>query len=529
MNDFIGGNYNQTEEQQNAKKWIKIIAIILAFLLVVVFALIGLMYYLQLIEFKTNLDGKVNKKVANALILEDNQIYIPIRDFALYMNYTSGNGDYKQYSEDTTKCYVQSSNEIASFSLGSNKIYKILLDDKNNDYEYYEIEEPVKMINDKLCTTIEGAEIAFNIQMSYNKEKNQVDIFTLPYLVTYYTSRFQNAGIADKDASFSNQKALLYNMIVLKDGNANYGVYSLTGEEILGIKYANVKFVESTKEFIVTTPENKMGIISCEYSNDKMISKNKINPEYDDIKQIDRDLGLYLVTNNQKQGVINENGSIVVYLEYDQIGVDGTKFINNFTNNEIKNQYIFYNNCIPVKRNNLWGFFDKAGKKLTEIKYTDVGCSAKNGNNGDKNVNSILLIPSYEAIVVQQNDKYGLINSQGKDLIPVSLQSFYFTTTSGKDVYEMVYNDQVMNVVSYIEKYVKPKQKVVTENVKPTETTEKTKESEDKTTDSKANTETKTKTNTTTNTNTNTNTTTKTNTTEKRQEVVNGQVSKKAQ
>lgn len=55
----------------------------------------------------------------------------------------------------------------------------------------------------------------------------------------------------------------------------------------------------------------------------------KISPEYDNIKQIDKDNGLYLVTKNKKQGVVNSNGSIVIYLEYDQIGIDGTKYASN--------------------------------------------------------------------------------------------------------------------------------------------------------------------------------------------------------
>lgn len=166
-----------------------------------------------------------------------------------------------------------SKEEIASFSLGSNKIYKIILDG-NNDYEYYEINEPIKMFNNQLYTTIEGAQIAFNISMSYNQQQNQVNIYTLPYLVSYYTTKFQNAGIADKDANFSNQKALLYNMLIIKNENGNYGVQTLDGQEVLGTKYANIKFVESSKEFIVTTMENKMGIMSYD-------SKIKIAPEFE--------------------------------------------------------------------------------------------------------------------------------------------------------------------------------------------------------------------------------------------------------
>lgn len=443
MDDFIGGGYNRpTEEQQKAKKWMKIIGVILGLLLLVVIGLLALMYYIQTTELKISIDTKSNATLKNVLIFEQDKVYIPIRKFASYVGYNSGNGDYKQYSEDLTKCYVESENEIASFSLGSNKIYKILLDG-NNDYEYYEIDEPVKMINDQLYTTIEGAEIAFNISMSYSKEQNQVTIYTLPYLVSYYTAKFQNAGIADNAASFSNQKALLYNMIVVKNTNGNYGVQGLNGQEILGTKYANIKFVQSTREFIVTTLENKMGIMSYD-------AKTKISPEYDKIKQIDKDSGLYLVTNNNKQGVVNSNGSIILYLEYDQIGVDITKY----ASSKIKNQYLLYNKCIPAKKNATWELFDKTGRKITEGAYSDLGCSIGTGNEKDKNSNSVLLVPEYEGIVVNQNNVYGLINCEGKALLPIALQSIYSITSEGEETYYMLYNNQSRNVIEYIKKWV---------------------------------------------------------------------------
>ncbi len=445
MDDFIGGNYSrQSEDQKNAKKWMKIIAVILVLLLVACIALVGVMYYIQSIQLKITVDGKATKSLENVLIFENGKVYIPIRAFAEYVGYTSSNGGYKQYSEDATKCYVQCNNEVASFSLNSNKIYKLLLDG-NNDYEYYEIAEPIRLINNQLCTTIEGAKIAFNVSMAYDEQENKVTIFTLPYLVTYYTAKFQNAGIADGHANFSNQKALLYDMLIVKDTSNSYGVYDLKGKEILGIKYASIKFIESTKEFIVTTKEKKMGIMLHD-------SSTKISPEYDNIKQIDKDSGLYLVTNNRKLGVINEHGSTVIFIEYDQIGIDNSKFLNN----HIQNQYLLYDTCIPVKINNKWRLFDKTGKRLTNIEYDDLGCTSGSGISGDKNAAGVLLIPDYEAIVVKVGEFYGIIDSTGKEMLPPVLSSVYSTTSAGEVTYSMVHNNQVINVIDYIKAYIKP-------------------------------------------------------------------------
>ncbi len=461
MDDFIGGNgyYNQSEDQAKTKKLMKIIGISLFILFIACIALIGVVYYIQATELKINLDGKANSKLKDVLIFEGEKIYVPIRAFAEYVGYQSSNGGYKQYTEDTTKCYVESTNEVATFNLNSNKIHKIVLENGTQDMEYYEIAEPVKTINGQLCTTIEGAKIAFNIEMSYNTQNNTVTINTLPYLVKLYTARFQNAGISDGEASFSNQKTLLYNMIIVKNSDGHYGVKTLNGNEILGTKYSKIKFIESTQEFIVTTLENKVGIMLHD-------STTKISPEYDDIKQIDKDSGLYLVKNNNKYGVINSKQSIVVYLEYDQIGINNLLY-----NIDIENQYLLYNKCIPVRQGDKWCLFDTTGRRLTELIYDDLGCSVGNTVSGTQNANNILLVPQYEGIIVKKGELYGLIDSDGSQLIPNVLTAFYSITSSGETTYYMTTNTQTLNVIEYIKQYVKNTEDIKQENNNQNENT----------------------------------------------------------
>lgn len=451
MNDLIGNNYEPSNEQVNAKKWMKIIGVILVLLLILAIALIVLMYYIQDATLKITLDGKVNKKLQNILLIQEEKVYIPIREFAAYVGYESYSGDYKQYAEDTTKCYVQCAGEIASFTMNSDKMYKLLT--AGEDYEYFTIDEPVKMVNNVLYTTIDGAEKAFNISFTYNKEKNQITIYTLPQLVTSYASKFQNSAIAGDKADFSNQKALLYNRLLVQNADGYYGVNDLKGNEILGTKYKNIKFVESTKEFIVTTAENKMGIMSYD-------ATTKISPEYDQIKQIDKNAGLYLVKNNNKQGVVNNTGSIIIYLEYDQIGIDAKKY----TSNNIKNQYLLYDNCIPVKKGDFWGIFDKNGREILKVEYEELGCSVGAGKGSQTTTNNILLIPEYEGIVVRKDNLYGIKDSKGEQLIPIALRSIYSTISGGEETYYMIYNEQVMNVITYIKTYVRPQNNLNSQN-----------------------------------------------------------------
>ena len=440
MNDFIGNNYGQNQDQLKTKKMMKLIGIILVLLFIVAIALVVLIYYIQSVQLKISINGQSNKTMKDIVLINNGQVYVPIREFAEYVGYESYSGDNK--GEDITKCYVKNANEETSFTMNSDKIYKQLTDKK--DYEYFTINEPVKMINETLYITKEGAEKAFNIKFSYDAEKNQITINTLPYLVTYWASRFENSAIMGKESSFSNQKALLYDMIVVKNQNNYYGVYDLKGKEILGTKYSSIEFIESNKEFIVTTAENKKGIMSHD-------ATTKISPEYDEIKQIDKDTGLYLVTNNKKQGVVNSSGNIIIYIEYDQIGVNA----DNFSKKHIINQYLLYDNCIPVKQNNKWGIFDKNGGKILPVEYEDLGCKIGAGKQ-EPNANNILLIPEYQGIIVKNNNFYGIVDSNGKTLIPIALKTVYSVIASGEETFYMIYNEQKMNVIAYIQKYVKP-------------------------------------------------------------------------
>ena len=128
----------------------------------------------------------------------------------------------------------------------------------------------------------------------------------------------------------------------------------------------------------------------------------------------------------------------------------------------------------------------------------------------DKNTNNILLVPKYEGIVVKKKEMYGLIDADGKQLLPIALQSIYSTISAGEETYHMIYNDQEMNVITYIETYVRPKQQ---ENNPQTENTENTQNNTENTnqTNQQTNNENTANQNSNTNTNATQNTTNPTN------------------
>lgn len=446
--EIIGTDISEVERKN--KKMMKMIMIFIVIILLASFAIIGAILYLQKTQFKFYINEQETANFAEDLfVFEEDKIYISIKDMATLVGYTAYNGAYgsqDQYSEDVTKCYVESTNEIASFELNSNVIYKTQVNE--NDYVKFDIDEPVKQINDKLYTTIEGISRAYNVAFIYVKESNQVTIYTLPYLVAGYSKQIKNSSIS---TNFNNQKALLYNLIIVSNASSSsnssvrYGISTLSGVEIVGTKYKDIEFIESTQEFIVTTTDDKMGIITSS-------GNTKVQPQYDDLKQIDKDLNLYLATNNNKQGIIEQNGKILIYIEYDKIGIDTT----NFPTNDIKNPYLLYGNCIPVCKNGKWGMYDKTGKIILPIEYDSLGCVVSSTNN---NANSVLVIPDIKGIVVHKkyNDEinlFGVVNYLGKDIIPMVLGAVYSETSSGRQEYKMTNAGNTLNLIEYVNKNV---------------------------------------------------------------------------
>lgn len=421
---------NLNKKNKNTKTIMIIIIVLIIFLLIICGVLLYMISVSENSIMKLNLDGKSTNFSSDMFIVENGKLYIAIKDFGQLLGYTPYNGDYKnrRYSENTSDCYISSTDEIASYSLNSATMYKKVSD--NEDYEYFDLEEPVKTQNGKLYVTAEGMEIGTNSIIDFNQQTNQITVYSLNYLIQLYSAQYPNAAIVDDTANFNNKKALRYGLVVVANEQDYFGVYSVDGAEIIGTKYTDIKFKEDSQEFTVTTEEEKMGILSTD-------GTTKIEPNYTEIKQISTDLDYYLVSNNEKYGVINHNGNIIIHLEYAQIGVDGSKF----NSNGLDNPYILFDNCIPVMQNNKWGMFDINGNQILPVEYDEIGCLI--GTQANETGNNVLVIPQYEAIVVGKAGKYGIVNSLGEEYVQIALDSVYSQTVNGEEKYYMTFTRQI--------------------------------------------------------------------------------------
>ncbi len=271
----------ETKKTDNSKK---IAGIILAIIVILVIAIIGIfiaILYIQDSTLKLYLNGSTNEKVKEMMVVESNgTIYFPIKDIAAYLGYESYNGEYTDKSEDASKCYIQNEDEIANFALNSNKIYKLTISNNNANYYYYYAAKPVKAMNGKLYATSDAIENAFNISFSYNADKQRAYIYTMPYLIDAYTAKVLDYGYEAISDNFTNKKTVLNDMLVVtKNQNRSYGVIDVKGNTIIEAKYDYIEYLPNSGDFLVKS-NNKVGIISAK-------RETKIQILYDSLELID--------------------------------------------------------------------------------------------------------------------------------------------------------------------------------------------------------------------------------------------------
>ncbi len=457
--DLMEQNPMQEKKTVKVKLWLIIVVVLI--ILLIIAALFIWLYSQKLINdsFKVKIDGISNQRASeqNSLFLiQNNKVYTSISGICPYIGYMYYPGGYKQYSEDRTKCYVTNQKEIVTFSSGLNEIVKYPIGDVNSEPQSFTIDEAAIIRGDNLYVSEDGLQKAFNVRINYISETNSVEIATLPNIVNYYETNIkgiclEKSGFEDF-IKFNNEKALLKNLAIVRDEKTKlYGVSSINNgglTPIITARYKKIQYLEGSGDFIVTSEEGKVGIIASD-------GITKVKPDFDQIQEIDKNIGLYLVTNGGNQGVINRNGKVIVPQDYDRIGL----IPNSYDDKNVTNRYLLYGSCIPVQLNNKWGFIDIDGNRVIPVEYDKVGCQEV-GATGIRNTNGIVLIPDINGIVLEKDyvqgrntvKKYGIIDVKGEAITDFILDSAYMTTVNNENNYYVTLQDQTIDIVDYYKK-----------------------------------------------------------------------------
>lgn len=422
---------------KDTKRTMRVILICIVLLVICIIGIFIYMMYLESQNLKVVLNGQQNSDVKKLLVIEaDGTVYVPVRAISSYLGYSCYNGEYSDKSEDTSKCYVQCEGEAANLTLNSNKIYKLNLQEQDNNYTYVYMDKPVKAINGELYITADGMQKVFNTSFQYDTERNVITMYTSTYLLEQYASTILDYGYTELSENFENNKAVVQNMLVVTD-DKYFGVINATdGTEVLECKYDDIIYQEATGDFIVCS-DDKYGIIGTN-------KKTKVNLTYDSISLMDYDAGLYLVERDKKYGVIDFNGNSKIYVENDEIGVD----ISKFQENDLKTGYLLIDNLIPVMKNDKWGLFDKNGNQVVDFEYDSFGYIA----NNNKEATNLLVIPDYNVIVACVDEKYTLLNASGEQPFKALVDDIYMTINGGEKSYVMIANDKTYDVEEYLDR-----------------------------------------------------------------------------
>ena len=449
----------EKKEQENKGRKIVITALIASVVLIIlVLVLILVLQQQENVRMKLMVNGKSTAFGPSFTITDENQgiNFFSIRQVAGLTGYNFFNGEYKKYSEDKTKCYVECKDELAMLELNSNILYKNNPINKQN-FDAYTVDKSVISRDGELYATAQTIQTAFNTRVTYDKATNTIYLETLPYLVEYYTgvvTRYNYTGISE---DFANQKALTGRMLIVNK-DEKYGVISTDDfSSIIGNKYDKIVYLESTQEFIVTS-EGKTGLLSID-------GETKINLRYEDVGIIDSMLGLYYTKSNNLYGIVNSKGKVLCYNEYEDIGVDRSTF----DLGAMKSNYILYDNCILLKKDGKWGMADRVGDITVSFMYDDIGYIGENDYTSnlprtpmpnstqgtaqnENNINNVVVIPSIEGIVYKLGDKYGVVNINGEVIIPFKNDKIFSVTSEGIDEYFLERSGEVMSLTAYLEK-----------------------------------------------------------------------------
>lgn len=429
------------EENEGAKKGSDLaskilIAIIFCITLIIILISILLMNVETKTTFAISVDGKDITTTQGSLLTKiDGTTYINIQEFSKLAGYEFHEGEYKAFTIEKDKCYVQGKNETATFYLDDNKVCKLPVNAITEDYIEYTIENPIKNYNEKMYAPIEAIKIAFNVVLEESEQ--YFKIYTLDYLVSLYDTNAKKWGYTGiSNQSFENQKALLYGYLIVKKESGLYKIIDNNNtKEIVSDKYNSIEFAENTKEFFVTNSLGQVGIINLD-------GTTKIEPVYDSIAVLDKKENLYLIRKDKKYGVVKSGNITVIFPEYDSIGLD---------KNWGDNKYLILDTLIPVYKNSKWGAFDKTGKLIYKIEYDGFGCNLTTAeiDGVKKVVNPLLSIDRCNGIVVKKLDKYGLLDTNGKELVPIAVTNIYEVqeAENEKSRYFMLYNGEELNVL----------------------------------------------------------------------------------
>lgn len=358
-------NERQYEKQETSKgKKTVLILLIVSIIAVILIGILMIFLEKNKVTPKVLFIGDVQQEMPSGFLVADSAgiQYVNLKELARFLGYEFDNSEYQKYEVGTTKCHIKDNKLIAGFELDSNKMYKYE-ENTNLDYQYYTLKHNIIAYKDNLYISIDDLQKALNLKY-VTTANNEIKIYNTAYLANLYQEKLKELGytiVTDQN----NQKALAYDYIIANK-NGVWSVLDTNYQEVIGgAKYASIYFDECNFNYIVSNTAGQYGIISTTGHVEKSL-------KYDGLEIINYERMLYKVKNNNKYGVMKQDGTLIGKIIYDDIGYKA----------ESQNK-ILYTLIIPkldnlpretivVKNNSKYGLMDiETGEELLPCDHLD--------------------------------------------------------------------------------------------------------------------------------------------------------------
>ena len=480
MNEFNGFNYKKDEAKEKKKK-VLLIGIGACIVIIILLALM-IMYYQRVDAhtFKLYLDdGQVQVSQGFYYRNDKGETYVRARDIASLIGWSYQNGEYGSYTEDTNSGYIQNEYEIASFVAGSTTLKKYIQvtatpykDEQGQEVEPYQtnsengtletstLELPVVSQDGQIYFPLKHLCDICNCRVVYENEYRMY-IYEQNYLLNLAQTRAAELGYKSVSGIYENMRTLGYGLMCVSNGTM-YGIVDIySGSTVLGLKYNDMIFAQNNKEFFVKTTvgdEESVGIINLD-------GKTVVQPKsYDNIQILSDELGLYLVEKDEKYGVLDKTGEVIVHCEYDSIGIPET-LLTSLEFSVEDNKYILFDNTIIVESDGKYGLYNIEGEQTLPVSYSGIGYLVDEDEDAPKSAESVLTIElddlemvdgenrDVKGIILKNTDSlYGIYDAVSeKQILPCACDSIYATTVRGEVNYYFEFNGQTDELRSNIE------------------------------------------------------------------------------
>ena len=310
-------------------------------------------------------------------------------------------------------------------------------------------------------------------------KKKNIIIILVAILVILIGGFYIYKIVINKGKEYEITKVNQYNYFVLKQ-NEQYGVIDKKGNVLIDSIYdeikipnpekpvfvcyksGNTKVLNDKKEEILNEYNKVEAIRLKNIASDLMYEKSVLRysqdgkyglidfegkqltkPIYDELDSLPYKEGELLIKQDDKYGIINIKGNKIVNIEYDKISVDGY-----YTDGEnYKNAgYIV---GIKTDEGYRYGYTNSKGKEILKNEYNEMSrvteiedtenaylICAKNGQYGVTKNEQTIIANEYQSItydetnkvfVVEKSKKYGIVNMEGKEIVPVQYNQIDIT------------------------------------------------------------------------------------------------------